>query len=69
VIRLGGGASALPPGFFSYDRDVQRKIIKYNHLVADCVIFHNVFSLSRALHDLRQNYYPLDAGLIAALSP
>jgi TnpA family transposase len=51
------------------DRDEQRKIIKYNHLVANCVIFHNVFSLSRALHDLHQNDYPLDAGLIAALSP
>ena len=51
------------------DRDEQRKIIKYNHLVANCTIFHNVFSLSRTLHDLRQNNYPLDSGLIAALSP
>jgi TnpA family transposase len=51
------------------DRDEQRKIIKYNHLVANCVIFHNVFSLSRTLHDLRQQNYPLDPALIAALSP
>lgn len=51
------------------DRDEQRKIIKYNHLVANCVIFHNVFSLSRTLNDLLQNDYPLDAGLIAAFSP
>ena len=36
------------------DREEQRKIIKYNHLVANCVIFHNVFSLSRVLHELQQ---------------
>jgi TnpA family transposase len=51
------------------DRDEQRKIIKYNHLVANCVIFHNVFSLSRVLHDLQQNNYPLEFAQIAALSP
>lgn len=51
------------------DRDEQRKIIKYNHLVANCVIFHNVFSISRTLHALRQQHYPLDPILIAALSP
>ena len=51
------------------DRDEQRKIIKYNHLVANCVIFHNVFSLSRVLHDLQQGGHPLDPALIAALSP
>ena len=26
------------------DRDEQRKLIKYNHLVANCLIFHNVCS-------------------------
>ncbi len=51
------------------DRDEQRKIIKYNHLVANCVIFHNVFALSRVMHDLHQNNYPLEPALIAALSP
>ena len=43
------------------DRDEQRKLIKYNHLVANCVIFHNVFSLSRVLHDLQREGYPLEA--------
>jgi TnpA family transposase len=28
-------------------RDEQRKAIKYNHLVANCLIFHNVCSLTR----------------------
>lgn len=53
----------------SNDRDEQRKIIKYNHLVANCVIFYNVFSLSRVLHDLQREGYPLDAAELAALSP
>lgn len=50
-------------------RDEQRKVIKYNHLVANCVIFHNVFSLSRVLHDLQGEGYPLEDGEVAALSP
>jgi len=51
------------------DRDEQRKLIKYNHRVANCLIFHNVFSLSRVLHDLQQEGYPLEPDQIAALSP
>ena len=51
------------------DRDEQRKFIKYNHLVANCLIFHNVFSLSRILHDLQREGYPLEPGLVASLSP
>lgn len=51
------------------DRDEQRKLIKYNHLVANCVIFHNVFSLSRVLHDLQSEGYSLETGEVAALSP
>ena len=51
------------------DRDEQRKIIKYNHLVANCLIFHNVFSISRVLQDLQRENYPLEPWHIAALSP
>lgn len=51
------------------DRDEQRKIIKYNHLVANCVIFYNVFSLSSILNDLHQSEQSLDPAIIAALSP
>jgi hypothetical protein len=35
---------------------------KDNHLVANCVIFHNVFSLSRVLHNLQSEGYPLETG-------
>jgi len=51
------------------DRDEQRKIIKYNHLVANCLIFHNVFSISRVLQDLQRENYPLESWQVAALSP
>lgn len=30
----------------------QRKRIKYNHLVANCLIFHNVYAMTMALHRL-----------------
>ena len=29
------------------DRAEQRKRIKYNHLVANCLIFHNVYEISK----------------------
>lgn len=51
------------------DREEQKKIIKYNHLVANCVIFHNVFSLSRVLHDLHGEGHPVEPSHVAALSP
>lgn len=51
------------------DRDEQRKIIKYNHLVANCLIFHNLFSISRVLQELQRENYLLEPWQIAALSP
>jgi hypothetical protein len=51
------------------DREKQRKVIKYNHLVANCLIFYNVFSLSRILHDYMQDGNEYDEELISYLSP
>lgn len=51
------------------DREKQRKVIKYNHLVANCLIFYNVFSLSRILHDYMQEGNDYDEELISHLSP
>lgn len=31
------------------NRESQKKMIKYNHLVANCIIFYNVFEISRVL--------------------
>jgi TnpA family transposase len=36
-------------------RDEQRKFIKYNHLVANLLVFHNIVTLSRALNRLQSD--------------
>jgi len=51
------------------DRDEQRKIIKYNHVVANCLIFHNVQSLTRLLHDLSLEGHLFSKEALARLSP
>jgi TnpA family transposase len=50
------------------DRTAQRKSIRYNHLVAHCVIFYNVCALTRVLHQLTQEGYVVDEEAVAALS-
>jgi TnpA family transposase len=60
-----GGERMIP----SNDRDEQRKFIKYNHLVANCLIFYNVFEMSRVLHQLMQEGYTFSEEAIASLSP
>lgn len=51
------------------DRDEQRKLIKYNHLVANCLIFHNVCSLTRLLSQLANEGHEFDEETIAQISP
>jgi TnpA family transposase len=53
----------------SNNREEQRKMIRYNHLVANCLIFYNVYEISRILNELKQEGYPLDADAVATLSP
>ena len=48
---------------------IQRKLIKYNHLVANCLIFHNVQAQTRILHQLAAEGYPVDEAVLARLSP
>ena len=50
-------------------RDEQRKLIKYNHLVANCLIFHNVCAMTRALHKLAGGGFHLRAETLSRLSP
>ena len=50
-------------------RDEQCKIIKYNHLVSNCLIFYNVFEMSRILQELMGEGYEIDQEVIGALSP
>ena len=60
-----GGAGVIAEN----DRAEQRKVIKYNHLLANCLIFHNVCMMTRVLHRLRAEGLPVEADTVAALSP
>jgi TnpA family transposase len=51
------------------DRDEQRKLIKYNHLVANCLIFYNVCAMTKALHQMRKEGMRMDADTLVRLSP
>jgi TnpA family transposase len=50
-------------------RDEQRKIIKYNHLVANVVIFHNVVMMTKVLRQLLAEGHAISAEALAVLSP
>ena len=50
-------------------REEQRKIIKYNHLVSNCLIFYNVFEISRILQEYIQAGNTIEEEIIGALSP
>lgn len=51
------------------NRNKQRKIIKYNHLVANCVIFYNVYHMSIILQKLISEGYEISDELLASMSP
>lgn len=51
------------------DRDEQRKLIKYNHLVANCLILHNVCTLTRLLSQLAKEGHTFDESTIGQISP
>jgi hypothetical protein len=50
------------------NRDEQRKVIKYNHPGANCVIFYNVHAVSRLLRSLKGEGYQIEWEVLAALS-
>lgn len=51
------------------DPEEQEKMIKYNDLVANCVIFQNVVDVSRILQELIAEGYPVEREQVTALSP
>jgi TnpA family transposase len=53
----------------SNQRHEQNKIIKYNHLVANLLILHNVNSMTEAIHSLRKEGYEISEEVLSALSP
>lgn len=50
-------------------RHEQNKIVKYNQLVANLVILHNVDSMTRALKDLQSNNVEVTKEVLEGLSP
>jgi TnpA family transposase len=60
-----GGAGVIGEN----ERDAQHKVVKYNHLVANLVIFHNVVTLTKVIRALVAEGYPVSLPALAALSP
>ena len=50
-------------------RDEQRKFIKYKHLVANLLVFHNIVTLSRVLDRLQAGGLKASDQALAALTP
>lgn len=50
-------------------RENQLKIIKYNHLIANLVIFHNCHTMTQALRGLEAEGMALTPELLGGLSP
>ena len=48
-------------------RHEQRKVIKYDHLIANMVILYNVQWMSRKLKELQQKGHPVDAEVLKVL--
>ena len=51
------------------NREELRKRIKYNHLVANCVVLYNVFEMSRILNELAQEGHHIDPAAVAGIDP
>lgn len=50
-------------------RHEQRKLIKYNHLVANMVILHNVVQMTRVLTEMRQEGIEITPAMAAGVKP
>ncbi len=51
------------------DREEQRKIIRYNHLVGNLIIFHNVVSMTTIIQDLINEGHIITPEILSCLSP
>jgi TnpA family transposase len=50
-------------------RHEQRKVVKYNQLVANLVILHNVEAMTRVLKEFSEEGLPIDEGILGGLAP
>ena len=46
-----------------------RKVIKYNQLVANLVILHNVEAMTRTLKEIKAEGFVVDAAVLGGLAP
>jgi hypothetical protein len=60
-----GGGSLVSEGV----RDEQRKFIKYNHLVANLLIYYDVVTMPKALERLAADSHTFDEDLVFCISP
>lgn len=63
-VAFGGGGVIA-----ENNRDEQRKVIKYNHLVSSLVIFHTVDAMTKVLGELEAEGHTFSREAIGALSP
>lgn len=63
-VAFGGGGVIA-----ENNRDEQRKVIKYNHLVSSLVIFHTVDGITKVLGQLKSEGVEFTRDALAALSP
>lgn len=64
-VAFGGEGAVLREN----NREKQRKLIRYNHLVANCLIFHNVQAMTKILHEVTQEGIGFTNEDVAYLSP
>lgn len=50
-------------------REEQRKAIKYNHLISNLLIFHNVASMTKVLNELKDEGYQITPEIISGFAP
>lgn len=50
-------------------RDKQRRFIKYTHLVANILAFHNIVSMTKAIDRLKAEGQGISNEVLAAVSP
>ncbi|WP_265278232.1 transposase [Nostoc sp. KVJ3] len=69
TVSQSGFSSVVLELFANNDPIEQEKIVKYNDLVANAVIFHNVVDLTEVLRDFLKAGYLITREDVAALSP
>lgn len=60
-----GGESVIAENI----RDEQRKFIKYNHLIANLLVYHNLTSLTRAAQKAEADGWSVPSEVLASMSP